>query len=193
VVDAGRLRGALDLSSVASGLAKRRFSRTVSWKRYVSCETTPTSSANPRKLRSRTSTPPIVTLPRSTSYEPRAGRRASVLPEPVSPTSAVFGAGFDREETSRASTRPRSGTTRRRRRRRGTRVVKRVGFSAISTGSSRYSKIRSKSASDVCTSRPTPSSEPTGRKSAFCSVVNATSTGTEIAVEPCASASPPNQ
>ena len=31
-------------SSVASGLAKRRFSRTEAWKRYVSCETTPTRS-----------------------------------------------------------------------------------------------------------------------------------------------------
>ena len=53
--------------------------------------------------------------------------------------------------------------------------------------------MRSKSASDVCTSRLTPSSEPTGKKSRVCSVVNATSVGTVIACEPCASARPPNQ
>ena len=53
--------------------------------------------------------------------------------------------------------------------------------------------MRSKSASDVCTSRPTPSSEPTGKKSRVCSVVKATSIGIESAVDPCASASPPNQ
>ena len=63
----------------------------------------------------------------------------------------------------------------------------------MSIGSSRYSKIRSKSASDVCTSRPTPSSEPTGKNSRVCSVVNATSVATSIACEPLASASPPNQ
>ena len=40
------------------------------------------------------------------------------------------------------------------------------GFSSMSIGWSRYSKIRSKSASDVCTSRLTPSSEPTGKKAA---------------------------
>ena len=33
-------------SSVASGFAKRRLSRTVAWKRYVSCETTPTVAAS---------------------------------------------------------------------------------------------------------------------------------------------------
>ena len=33
-------------SSVASGVANRRFSRTVAWKRYVSCETTPTAFAS---------------------------------------------------------------------------------------------------------------------------------------------------
>jgi hypothetical protein len=37
------------------------------------------------------------------------------------------------------------------------------GFSSMSIGWSRYSKIRSKSASDVCTSTPTDSIEPTGR------------------------------
>ena len=39
------------------GFAKRRFSRTVAWKRYVSCETTPTASASDAKVRSRTSMP----------------------------------------------------------------------------------------------------------------------------------------
>ena len=39
------------------------------------------------------------------------------------------------------------------------------GFSSMSIGWSRYSKIRSKSASEVCTSRPTPRSEPTGKNS----------------------------
>ena len=53
--------------------------------------------------------------------------------------------------------------------------------------------MRSKSASDVCTSRPTPSSEPTGKNSRVWSVVKATSVGTEIACEPLASASPANQ
>ncbi len=49
-----------------------------------------------------------------------------------------------------------------------------LGRSSISTGRSRYSKIRSKSASDVWMSIPTESSEPTGKKSRVCSVVNAT-------------------
>ena len=53
--------------------------------------------------------------------------------------------------------------------------------------------MRSKSASEVWTSRLTPSSEPTGKKSRVCNVVNATSVGTVIADEPWASASPPNQ
>ena len=39
----------------------------------------------------------------------------------------------------------------------------------------------------------TPSSEPTGKKSRVCSVVNETSSGTETTCEPWASASPPNQ
>ena len=53
--------------------------------------------------------------------------------------------------------------------------------------------MRSKSASEVCTSSPTPSSDPTGKKSRVCSVVNETRSGIETALEPCASASPPNQ
>jgi len=51
----------------------------------------------------------------------------------------------------------------------------------MSTGVSRYSKIRSKSASEVWMSRPTPSSEPTGKNRRACSVVNATSVATSIA------------
>ena len=53
--------------------------------------------------------------------------------------------------------------------------------------------MRSNSASDVCTSRLTPSSEPTGKKRRVWSVVKATRVGTETACEPFASASPPNQ
>ena len=69
-----------------------------------------------------------------------------------------------------------------------------VSASTMSTGWSRYSKIRSKSASDVCTSSPTPSSDPTGKNNRVCSVVNETSVGTVSDVDqPCAIASPPNQ
>src|SRR5258708_25373853 len=51
----------------------------------------------------------------------------------------------------------------------------------MSTGWSRYSKIRSKSASDVCTSRLTPSREPTGKNSRVCSAGNETSIGFTLA------------
>ncbi len=54
--------------------------------------------------------------------------------------------------------------------------------------------MRSKSASEVCTSSPTPSNEPTGKKRRAWSVVNETSVGTVIVVDqPCARAMPPNQ
>src|SRR4029453_5245185 len=53
--------------------------------------------------------------------------------------------------------------------------------------------MRSNSASEVCTSRPTPSSDPTGKNNLVCSVVKATSSGSETASDPPASASPPNQ
>ncbi len=59
----------------------------------------------------------------------------------------------------------------------------------MSIGWSRYSKIRSKSASEVCTSRLTPRSEPTGKKSRVWRAVNATSIG----IDPLESAKPPNQ
>ncbi|CAM5463824.1 hypothetical protein SFUMM280S_10946 [Streptomyces fumanus] len=55
-------------ASVASGLANRRLSATEAWKRYVSCETTPTARARVSKSRSRTSTPSRVTRPPVTSY-----------------------------------------------------------------------------------------------------------------------------
>ena len=58
-------------SSVASGFAKRRFSRTDAWKRYVSCETTPTRSVSAWKLRSRMSTPSIVIAAAADVVEPR--------------------------------------------------------------------------------------------------------------------------
>ena len=48
--------------------------------------------------------------------------------------------------------------------------------------------MRSKSASEVCTSRLTPSSEPTGKKSRVCNVVKAM-----IVAIPIALVTPPNQ
>ena len=87
-------------SSLASGFAKRRFSRTDAWKRYVSCETTPTVAASDSNVSSRTSTPSIATTPCVASYS-RATRYAHVVfPEPVSPTSAVFVPGGTRKDTS---------------------------------------------------------------------------------------------
>ncbi len=87
-------------SSVASGRAKRRFSRTEAWKRYVSCDTTPTVSASEANVSSRTSTPSTRTAPRVASYS-RATRYAHVVfPDPVSPTSAVFVPGGTVNDTS---------------------------------------------------------------------------------------------
>ncbi len=48
--------------------------------------------------------------------------------------------------------------------------------------------MRSNSASEVCTSRPTPSSDPTGKNSRVCSVVNAMIVGIETTC-----VNPPNQ
>ena len=169
------------------------------------------------KVRSRTSTPAIETEPRSTSYR-RAARYASVvLPEPVSPTSAVVVPSSTRNPTSdsvhpgppraaRSSGRApaawppalpasapyRNQTWSNSTSPASTRSIA-SGFSKMSTGWSRYSKIRSNSASDVWTSRLTPSSEPTGKNRRVCSVVNATRVATEIEFEPWASARPPNQ
>ena len=47
----------------ASGRAKRRFSRTVSWKRWPSWVTMPSVSRSESNVRSRTSTPPTRTAP----------------------------------------------------------------------------------------------------------------------------------
>jgi hypothetical protein len=63
----------------------------------------------------------------------------------------------------------------------------------MSTGRSRYSKIRPKSASEVCTSRPTESSDWIGNSTRVCSVVNATTVPIEIAWPPEAMLSPANQ
>ena len=52
--------------------------------------------------------------------------------------------------------------------------------STMSTGRSRYSKIRPNSASEVCTSRPTDSSCCIGNSRRVCSVVNATTVPIEI-------------
>ena len=53
--------------------------------------------------------------------------------------------------------------------------------------------MRSKSASELCTSIWTPSRLPIGKKSRVCSVVNATSVPIEIAVAPRAIVQPANQ
>ncbi len=53
--------------------------------------------------------------------------------------------------------------------------------------------MRSKSASDACTSSWTPSRLPIGKKSRVCSVVKATSVPSVIASEPCAIVNPANQ
>ena len=54
----------------------------------------------------------------------------------------------------------------------------------MSTGWSRYSKIRSNSASELCTSIWTPSRLPIGKNSRVCSVVKATSVPIVIESEP---------
>ena len=63
----------------------------------------------------------------------------------------------------------------------------------MSTRRSRYSKIRSKSASELWTSIEIESRLPIGAKRRAWSVVNATSVPIVIAVEPCESAKPPTQ
>ena len=63
----------------------------------------------------------------------------------------------------------------------------------MSTGWSRYSKIRSKRASELCTSTWTPSSEPIGKKSRDWSVVKATSVPIVIVSLPFAIVQPANQ
>ena len=91
------------------------------------------------------------------------------------------GRGVEGDVLRASRQRRRSGTTRARRRRaprgRGSARVP----SSMSTSRSRYSKTRSKSASEVCTSTETPSSEPIGKKSRVCSVVNAITVPSEMA------------
>ena len=53
--------------------------------------------------------------------------------------------------------------------------------------------MRSKSASDDCTSICTPSSPPIGKKRRVCNVVNATRVPIEIACDPFAMLHPANQ
>ena len=88
-------------SSVASGFAKRRLSRTESWKRYVSWETTPTRSL--RAPEAQVAHVDAVDGDRcraSTSYSLAARYASVVLPEPVSPTSAVVVPAGTVKETS---------------------------------------------------------------------------------------------
>ena len=79
LVDLRRARRLLDLLVGRVGRAKRRFSRTVAWKRYVSCETTPTVSVSDSNVRSRTSTPSIDTVPSRRVVEARDEVRARRL------------------------------------------------------------------------------------------------------------------
>jgi len=67
VVDACRFGGYLDLLVVRSRLREAQVLPHRRMKRYVSCETTPTSSESAERLRARRSTPSMVILPRLTS------------------------------------------------------------------------------------------------------------------------------
>jgi hypothetical protein len=55
----------------------------------------------------------------------------------------------------------------------------------MSTARSRYSKMRSKSASDVCTSMPTESRDPSGKNSRVWSVVKATTVPSDADTHGC--------
>ena len=80
--------------SVADGRAYARLARIVSWNRYGSCGTTPTSERSDSSVRSRTSCPPIRTAPRAGSYSRGTRCVIVVFPAPDGPTSAVsFPAG----------------------------------------------------------------------------------------------------
>jgi hypothetical protein len=63
----------------------------------------------------------------------------------------------------------------------------------MSTGRSRYSKMRANIASEVCTSSPTESSDWSGNRRRVWSVVKATTVPIEIACPPLAMLSPANQ
>ena len=60
-------RAASSSPSVASGLAKSRFSRIVSWKRWASWVTTPMVSVSDEKVASCTSIPLMEMVPEVTS------------------------------------------------------------------------------------------------------------------------------
>ena len=118
-----------------------------------------------------------------------------VLPEPVAPTTAsvdpagtssetsvsVGAPGSYAKETSENRTSPRTSGS-----------ATGDGLSTMSTGRSRYSKMRANSASELCTCTPVRSSAFSGLNREFCRVVNATSVPIET-VEPPASARPPSQ
>ena len=63
----------------------------------------------------------------------------------------------------------------------------------MSIGWSRYSKIRSKSARELCTSSWTPRRLPIGKKSRVCRVVKATSVPIDTTAAPWACDQPANQ
>ena len=66
----------------------------MSWNRCASCGTTPTTDRSDSSVRSRTSCPPIRTVPRTGSYSRGTRCVIVVLPAPDGPTSAVsFPAG----------------------------------------------------------------------------------------------------
>src|SRR3972149_1697161 len=206
---------AADSSSawVASGLAYSRLSRTLAWKRYVSCVTNPITDPREARVRRRISAPSISIPPASTSYS--RGRRyvVVVLPEPDGPTSATSSPGAAsrsipstpngcagsvaaaaessgpswpsvgaasapaslagttaapagyRNATFRKVTPPRTVA--------GSRATA-SGGAPISGSISRYSKIRSNSASAPWISTWIPRSWPSGKKSRDWRVVNAT-------------------
>ncbi len=166
-------------ASVADGFAYRKFSRMVVCSRYVSWLTTPTMSDRSVSAMSRRSTPSIVTRPPVGSWS-RAIRAAVVLfPEPVSPTSArELPAGTSRLTSASAGGPPSSYANVTCSNRKWPRTwPRRTGLSgeAISTGRSRYSKIRANSASELVIVTLTSSRLISGRNRFPCRAVNATS------------------
>ena len=142
--------------------------------------------------------------------EPRHEVGHVVLPAPDGPTraascpglmsrstpSSVHSLGTGRRHNRRGvgrdrdASRPRGGSSYRKRTSRSrtrpfTSCIRTAsGASGISCGRSRYSKIRSKSASDDCTSVETCSIEPIGKNSRDCRVVNPTSIPDAITSDP---------
>jgi hypothetical protein len=172
-------------SSVAAGLAKRRFSRMEAWKRYVSCETTPIVRASDESVALRMSMPSIVTAAALDVVEARDEVADGRLPR--AGLADDGGRRSCRHLEADVLERPAvlfsSGTRRARRRGRRDRAGRSTASSRsmISTGWSRYSKTRSKRASEVCASICTLRREPIGQKSRVCSVVKATTVPSETA------------